>query len=69
MDKIHETEMTISNVTSTIEHIMKTYDQVTAVSKDLLKMAISTRTKFTEQENDETYQDSSQQQRIEESPI
>ena len=70
MDKIHETEMTISNVASTIEHIMKTYDQVTAVSKDLLKMATSTKTKFSEQESQEIHQDAEpQQQKIEGTPI
>ena len=61
-DRIQETEITISNVTSTIAHIMKTYDQVTTVSKDLLKMATSIKTEFTEQEDYETYQETSQQQ-------
>ena len=68
-DKIHETEMTISSVTLTIEHIMKTFDQVTAVSKDLLKTAISTKTRFTEQENYETGQETALQKKIEGTPI
>ena len=42
IDKTNETERTISNVTRTIEHIIKSYDEMAIVSKELLKSAIST---------------------------
>lgn len=45
-DKINETERSIANVATTIEHIIKSYDEITVVSKDLLKSAISTKTGF-----------------------
>jgi hypothetical protein len=45
-DKINETEKTIANVSITIEHIIKSYDEIAAVSKELLKSAIATPAKI-----------------------
>ena len=44
LDKISESERMMFNVTNTITHIVKSYDEMTSVSKDLLKSAIQTRT-------------------------
>ena len=41
-DKVNETERTIANVSITIEHIIKSYDEMAIVSKELLRSAIST---------------------------
>ena len=51
-DKVNETERTIANVSITIEHIIKSYDEMAVVSKELLKSAIATPTKieFVEEE-------------------
>jgi chromosome segregation ATPase len=38
-NKIREAELTITNVITTIEQIIKSYDEIMAVSKDLLKSA------------------------------
>ncbi|MDH3765052.1 MAG: hypothetical protein OER82_04500 [Nitrosopumilus sp.] len=46
IDKINETERTIANVSITIEHIIKSYDEMAMVSKELLKSAISTPAKI-----------------------
>jgi len=42
MNKISETEKMITNVSIATEHITKSYDEITTVSKELLKSAIST---------------------------
>ena len=67
-DKIHESEMTIANVANTIEHIIKTYDQISDVSKDLLKSATSTRTGISEQSS-YTIQQNQTTQELEETAI
>jgi hypothetical protein len=55
-DKISETERIISNVSITIEHIIKSYDEVTVVSKDLLKSALLIKTEFEEESRNESEQ-------------
>ena len=45
-DKVNETEITIANVSITIEHIIKSYGEMAIVSKELLESAISTPTKI-----------------------
>lgn len=51
LDKISETEGIIANVSITIEHIIRSYDEITNVSKDLLKSAIAKKTEFEEKSN------------------
>ena len=46
IDKINETERTIANVSITIDHIIKSYDEMEVVSKELLKSATSTPAKI-----------------------
>ncbi len=41
-DKIQEIERIVANVSITIEHIIKSYDEITVISKDLLKSATVT---------------------------
>ena len=48
LDKIRETERMIVNVSTTIEHIIKSYDEIAVVSKDLLKSATSVSVQFGE---------------------
>ena len=55
-NKIKETERTISNVSTTIEHIIRSYDEISNVSKDLLKSAINTETEFNNQNSYEIEQ-------------
>jgi chromosome segregation ATPase len=50
-DKISETERLVTNVSTTIEHIVKSYDEITTVSRDLLKSAISTKIEFEKEDN------------------
>ena len=61
-DKINEAERMISNVTITIEHIIRSYDEITIVSKDLLKSAIATNTKFEDISEQNTEQSQPQQE-------
>lgn len=44
LDKISESDRMMFNVTNTITHIAKSYDEMANASKDLLKSAIQTRT-------------------------
>jgi hypothetical protein len=53
--KINETERMIANVSITIEHIIKSYDEMAIVSKELLKSATSTPIKM-ESEHEEVGQ-------------
>ena len=46
IDKISESERIIENVATTINHILKSYDEISFVSKDLLKSAITTKIEF-----------------------
>jgi len=46
INKTNETERTIANVSITIEHIIKSYDEMAIVSKELLKSATSTPVKI-----------------------
>ena len=52
-DKISETERIMSNVSITIEHIIKSYDEMTVVSKDLLKSALLIKPEFVEESRNE----------------
>mgnify|MGYP000235815387 CR=1 FL=1 len=49
-DKTDEVERIASNVSTTIDHIIRSYDEITTVSKDLLKSATSASTEFREEE-------------------
>jgi len=60
-NKIRETERIISNVSTTIEHIIRSYDEITNVSKDLLKSATNTETEFNNQNSYEVEQNQPQQ--------
>jgi len=62
LDKISETERIIANVSSTIEHIIRVYDEITLASKDLLKSAISTKIEFEEENNYEFEQNQPNQE-------
>ena len=46
IDKINETERTIANVSITIERIIRSYDEISIISKELLKSATSTPAKI-----------------------
>ena len=61
-DKISETERIISNVSITIEHIIKSYDELTVVSKDLLKSALLIKTEFEEESRNEFEQNQPHQE-------
>ena len=49
LNETREAEVIISNVSNTIQHIIRSYDEITDASKDLLKSAISTNTGSAEQ--------------------
>ena len=51
LNEVEETERMISNVTTTIEHIMTSYNEIGVVSKDLLKEATNTK-----ESQEQTYQ-------------
>ncbi len=51
LSKITETEKAISNVSMATEQIIKSYDEITAVSKELFKSATSIRTELKESGN------------------
>ena len=51
VDKIKETEREISNIGTTIEHIVKSHNEITSVSKELLKSAIPTKIGFGKEDN------------------
>jgi len=61
-NKIRETERTISNVSTTIEHIIRSYDEITNVSKDLLKSATFPETEFNNKNSYEFEQNQPQQE-------
>ena len=42
INKTREVEVIMSNLSTTVQHIMRTYDEIVDASKDLLKSAIST---------------------------
>jgi hypothetical protein len=48
LNKINETEKIISNVSIATQHIIKSYDEITTVSKDLFKSATKIRTELKE---------------------
>ena len=56
MDKIGESERIIANVASTINHIIKSYEEISRVSKDLLNSAITTKIDFEESTNNQINQ-------------
>ena len=53
--QINETTSMIDNVSITIEHIMKSYDEISVVSKELLKSAISIPVKIELDEEEKTH--------------
>ncbi|MFQ5476939.1 MAG: hypothetical protein ACE5DT_07920 [Nitrosopumilus sp.] len=59
--KVRETERIISNVSATIKHIIRTHDEITNVSKDLLKTATSPETEFSSKNNYELEQSQPEQ--------
>ena len=61
IDKISESERIIANVATTIDHIIKSYEEISSVSKDLLNSAITTEVEFQNTRKTETqyYQQSS----------
>ena len=59
--KIRETERIVSNVSATIEHIIRTYDEITNVSKDLLKSSTLPETEFNSKNNYEFEQNQPEQ--------
>jgi len=59
--KVRETERIISNVSATIKHIIRSYDEITNVSKDLLKSATSPETEFSSKNNYEFEQNQPEQ--------
>lgn len=59
--KMRETERIVSNVSATIEHIIRTYDEITNVSKDLLKSSTSPEAEFNSKNNYEFEQNQSEQ--------
>lgn len=59
--KVRETERIISNVSATIKHIIRSYDEITNVSKDLLKSATSPETEFSNKNNYEFEQNQPEQ--------
>jgi hypothetical protein len=59
--KVRETERIISNVSTTIKHIIRSYDEITNVSKDLLKSATSPDTEFSSKNNYEFEQNQPEQ--------
>ncbi|NNL59518.1 MAG: hypothetical protein HKP31_08690 [Nitrosopumilus sp.] len=59
--KVRATERIISNVSATIKHIIKSYDEITNVSKDLLKSATSPDTEFSGNNNYEFEQNQPEQ--------
>lgn len=58
-DKISETERIVSSVSITIDHIIKSYDEMAVVSKDLLKSALLIKTEFVEESRNEFEQNQS----------
>ena len=56
MDKIGESERIVANVASTINHIIKSYEEISRVSRDLLNSAITTKIDFEESTNNQTNQ-------------
>lgn len=48
-NETREVEVFMSNVSDTIQHIIRSYDEIIYASKDLLKSAISMNTKFVDQ--------------------
>ena len=62
LDKISETERIIANVSITVEHIMRSYDEITIASKNLLKSATSTKVEFEGKSNYEFEQNQSYQE-------
>lgn len=51
IDRINETEMMITNVSTTIEHVIKSYNEITTVAKELLKSAVATKIELKEKNN------------------
>ena len=56
IDKISESERIIANVATTVDHIIKSYEELSSVSKDLLKSAITTKIDFEEGSNNQIVQ-------------
>ena len=51
IDRINETEMMITNVSTTIEQVIKSYNEITTVAKELLKSAVATKIELKEKNN------------------
>ncbi|QMU53504.1 MAG: hypothetical protein GKS07_00415 [Nitrosopumilus sp.] len=51
LNKISETEKIISDVSTTTQHVIKSYDEITNISKELFKSATSTSTELKESGN------------------
>jgi hypothetical protein len=51
VDRINETEMMITNVSTTIEQVIKSYNEITTVAKELLKSAVATKIELKEENN------------------
>ena len=56
IDKISESERIIANVATTIDHIIKSYEEISFVSKDLLNSAITTKIDFEESSTNQANQ-------------
>ena len=56
LNETSEVEVIISNVSNTIQHIVRSYNEITDASKDLLKTAISSNAKSEEQHSTEKNQ-------------
>ena len=57
IDEINYTERMIVNVSTTIDHIVKSYNEIGIVSKDLLKSAISIKREFQETDSQNQLQE------------
>lgn len=57
LNETREVEVIISNVSNTIQHIIRSYDEITDAAKDLLESAIATNTKSeqNQQHNEANY--------------
>ncbi len=62
IDEINDTERMILNVSTTIDHIVKSYNEIGIVSKDLLKSAISIKREFQETDSQNTSQNQLQEE-------
>jgi len=62
IDRINEAEMMITNVSTTIEQVIKSYNEITNVAKELLKSAVATKIRLEEKNNYKMKQNQSNQE-------